>query len=423
MFSNCQRLLFCLVENILIDEDQHLKLIDFGLCARPSGGMTQVLETCCGSPAYAAPELVTGQNYLGSEADIWSMGVLLYALLCGFLPFDDENISALYKKIQSGVYERPAWLSRGSVELLDRMLQTDPKRRITVEELLRHPWLMDGYDRPVRWQSKYHGGELDQAVVEAMAAHRLCSPKAVAGMLGQWDYTSTMTCTYLILLERKHKGQSLALAGSIGYGSPMREIDLNSVGTPKRVAIVANTLGDSPRGLHNSLEGGLDDSELLGMGKQSKQQQQQQQDTTPKLESSAAPFERSKNRASERYHIPNKKRQQAELEGDKENHHTPVRKNNPAASSMCNSPLSPSRSMDSGLNSSGHNNNPANVGTRTPSPRVAPATTTGSSQPRRGPWAASAAAAAAPTAPAAERPPARTYWAASSAGWTRCATC
>ena len=58
------------------------------------------LETCCGSPAYAAPELVSGLQYLGAEADIWSMGVLLYALLCGFLPFDDENIANLYKKIQ-----------------------------------------------------------------------------------------------------------------------------------------------------------------------------------------------------------------------------------------------------------------------------------------------------------------------------------
>ncbi len=141
-------------ENILIDEEQQLKLIDFGLCARPKGGMNQVLETCCGSPAYAAPELVTGQNYLGSEADVWSMGVLLYALLCGFLPFDDENISALYKKIQSGVYEKPAWLSRGSIDLLNCMLQTDPKKRITVEQLLGHPWLMDGFDRPVRWQSR-----------------------------------------------------------------------------------------------------------------------------------------------------------------------------------------------------------------------------------------------------------------------------
>ncbi len=108
-------------ENILIDEDQQLKLIDFGLCANPKGGITSILETCCGSPAYAAPELVSGKNYLGSEADIWSMGVLLYALLCGFLPFDDENISSLYRKIQLGVYEKPAWLSPSSKILLNEV--------------------------------------------------------------------------------------------------------------------------------------------------------------------------------------------------------------------------------------------------------------------------------------------------------------
>ena len=138
----------------MIDEDHQLKLIDFGLCAKPRGGMETVLETCCGSPAYAAPELVTGRNYLGSEADIWSMGVLLYALMCGCLPFDDENISSLYKKILSGVYEKPAWLSQGSLELLHTMLQTDPKKRITVKELLKHPWLMEGCEKPVKWQSR-----------------------------------------------------------------------------------------------------------------------------------------------------------------------------------------------------------------------------------------------------------------------------
>lgn len=58
------------------------------------------LHTCCGSPAYAAPELVSGEKYLGAAADIWSMGVMLYALLCGYLPFDDDNISTLYRKIQ-----------------------------------------------------------------------------------------------------------------------------------------------------------------------------------------------------------------------------------------------------------------------------------------------------------------------------------
>ena len=61
--------------------------------------------TCCGSPAYAAPELVAGKTYLGAEADLWSMGVLLYALLCGFLPFDDDNLSYLYKKIQVSFLE------------------------------------------------------------------------------------------------------------------------------------------------------------------------------------------------------------------------------------------------------------------------------------------------------------------------------
>lgn len=62
--------------------------------------MEKQLKTCCGSPAYAAPELIAGKQYLGSEADLWSMGVLLYALLCGYLPFDDDNIALLYKKIQ-----------------------------------------------------------------------------------------------------------------------------------------------------------------------------------------------------------------------------------------------------------------------------------------------------------------------------------
>lgn len=337
-------------ENILIDDDQQLKLIDFGLCANPKGGITSILETCCGSPAYAAPELVSGRNYLGSEADIWSMGVLLYALLCGFLPFDDENISSLYRKIQSGIYEKPTWLSLGSLELINQMLQVDAKKRITIKQLLTHPWLMEGYERPVKWQSKFHGNDLDVPIIEEMAGYKMTTPNALSSKLKQWDY-DYLTSTYLLLFDKKQKGQSVRLTP--GTSSPMLSLDLLNkevLTTPKRNLLKemdssntspmkSNSLADSPRGLHNSLEGGLDDSELLKMG-----------NLTP---SKKDDLERStKNRASERYPVPHKKA----VKEDKENVRpsapnacgTPVKKTTyPSAQ---NSPLSPSRSVDSGLN-------------------------------------------------------------------------
>jgi maternal embryonic leucine zipper kinase len=89
-------------ENLLLDANKNIKLIDFGLVSRPANLATTRLTTCCGSAAYAAPELIRGEPYLGAPADIWSLGILLYALLCGFLPFDDENTQRLYRLIQRG---------------------------------------------------------------------------------------------------------------------------------------------------------------------------------------------------------------------------------------------------------------------------------------------------------------------------------
>jgi len=333
-------------ENILIDEEHQLKLIDFGLCAKPRGGMETVLETCCGSPAYAAPELVTGRNYLGSEADIWSMGVLLYALLCGFLPFDDENISSLYKKIQSGVYEKPTWLSKGSLELLQAMLQTDPKRRITVKELLQHPWLMEGYEKPVKWQSRYRTAVLDESIVGTMAGHYNLSRQVQAEQLLQWDYDQT-TATYFLLLGRKQAGKNFQLLSS---HNPLPDLvaggnKRNILGEIDKEGGV-NGLTNSPRGLRTSLEGGLDDLALLNMG------------TPPTivLDTPAEAFERTgKNRASERYHIPHKKaikdQQKAEMENDKENFVTPVATPRRSAKRVGqDTVLSPSKSLDQGMN-------------------------------------------------------------------------
>jgi len=339
-------------ENILIDEEHQLKLIDFGLCAKPRGGMETVLETCCGSPAYAAPELVSGRNYLGSEADIWSMGVLLYALLCGFLPFDDENISSLYKKIQSGQYEKPSWLSQGSLELLHTMLQTDPKKRITVKQLLQHPWIMEGEEKPVRWQSRYRTAVLDESIVGVMAGYHGVSRQVQAEQLLQWDYNHT-TAVYFLLLGRKQAGKQFHMLPSSNHLPDIVPATNNCQNKRDILGQMdkaghQNTLANSPRVNHTSLEGGLDDLALLNIGTPPTNSQENTEET----------FERTgnKNRASERYHIPHKKaikdQQKAELEADKENFVTPVA--TPRRSSkkvgQTDTVLSPSKSLDQGMN-------------------------------------------------------------------------
>ncbi|ESO07808.1 hypothetical protein HELRODRAFT_191046 [Helobdella robusta] len=197
-------------ENLLLDEDQNLKLIDFGLCAQPKGGLGTYLMTCCGSPAYAAPELIAGKNYFGSQVDLWSMGVLLYALLCGFLPFDDDNINLLYKKILTGKYEVPKWLSKDSVEILKCLLQTDPSKRITIRDLIRHPWILKGYQLPVSWASKFQKNVFDEDCLTEMSVHYGVSKQEVKEKVQLWNY-DYITSTYLLLQKKKIQGRPVRL--------------------------------------------------------------------------------------------------------------------------------------------------------------------------------------------------------------------
>jgi len=98
------------------------------------------LKTSCGSPNYASPEVVSGKAYAGPEVDVWSCGVILYALLCGSLPFDDEHIPNLFKKIKHGNFTLPGHLSENARVLIYKMLAVDPAKRITFREIRRHPW-------------------------------------------------------------------------------------------------------------------------------------------------------------------------------------------------------------------------------------------------------------------------------------------
>uniref|UniRef100_A0A674N8F7 Maternal embryonic leucine zipper kinase n=1 Tax=Takifugu rubripes TaxID=31033 RepID=A0A674N8F7_TAKRU len=197
-------------ENLLIDEDHNLKLIDFGLCAKPKGGLGYELMTCCGSPAYAAPELIQGKAYIGSEADVWSMGVLLFALLCGYLPFDDDNFMILYKKITRGKYDNPQWLSPGSILLLNQMMQVEPKRRLTVQQLLGHPWVMKDYNSPVEWHSRQPLGHIDIDCITEMAVSMKRTRESTTALVQQWRYDQT-TATYLLLLSKKQRGKPVRL--------------------------------------------------------------------------------------------------------------------------------------------------------------------------------------------------------------------
>jgi carbon catabolite-derepressing protein kinase len=125
-------------ENLLLDEHLYVKIADFGLSNIMTDG--NFLKTSCGSPNYAAPEVISGKLYAGPEVDVWSCGVILYVLLVGRLPFDDEYIPALFKKIAQGLYTIPSYVSEGARNLIKKMLQVNPVHRITVQEIRQDPW-------------------------------------------------------------------------------------------------------------------------------------------------------------------------------------------------------------------------------------------------------------------------------------------
>ncbi|XP_011632923.1 maternal embryonic leucine zipper kinase-like [Pogonomyrmex barbatus] len=237
-------------ENVLLDKDENLKLIDFGLCAKPKLGIQAHLYTSCGSPTYAAPELIMGKKYLGSEIDIWSMGVLLYALLCGFLPFDDNSLENLYKKILSGKYEEPHWLSNNSKTLIKSMLQIDPAKRITIQELCRHPWVTKYSLKPISFVHKTEF-EKDDEVLSTMSAICGRSSADIWKKLVQSDRTDYKTATYLLLLDRKLRGLSLKLTSTRSH----LKQETNIMNYPQREAIVNNfitKLDHSPRNRVNN---------------------------------------------------------------------------------------------------------------------------------------------------------------------------
>jgi 5'-AMP-activated protein kinase catalytic alpha subunit len=125
-------------ENLLLDHKFNIKIVDFGLSNTFKPG--ELLKTACGSPCYAAPEMIAGKRYEGLKADLWSCGVILFAAVCGYLPFEDSNTNTLYKKILAGDFHFPKFISPEVKDLLKGILNTSPEARMGIEEIRQHLW-------------------------------------------------------------------------------------------------------------------------------------------------------------------------------------------------------------------------------------------------------------------------------------------
>lgn len=115
-----------------------VKIVDFGLSNTYKEA--ELLKTACGSPCYASPEMIAGKRYKGLNSDIWSCGIILYAMACGYLPFEDPNTNKLYKKILNCDYLLPGFISPGSKDMIKKILVVDPEKRASLSEIKNHFW-------------------------------------------------------------------------------------------------------------------------------------------------------------------------------------------------------------------------------------------------------------------------------------------
>ena len=129
-------------ENLLLGKGNILKIVDFGLSNYVE--KEKLLSTPCGSPCYASPEMVCGNSYNGLLIDIWSCGIIIYAMTCGFLPFEDYDNDILFKKIMDCKIEYPKFLSKNIIDIMKKILVVEPEKRITIPEIKKHPFYLKG---------------------------------------------------------------------------------------------------------------------------------------------------------------------------------------------------------------------------------------------------------------------------------------
>uniref|UniRef100_A0A8C6P1K0 BR serine/threonine kinase 2 n=1 Tax=Nothobranchius furzeri TaxID=105023 RepID=A0A8C6P1K0_NOTFU len=199
-------------ENLLLDEKNNIRIADFGMASLQVGD--SLLETSCGSPHYACPEVIRGEKYDGRKADVWSCGVILFALLVGALPFDDDNLRNLLEKVKLGVFHMPHFIPPDCQNLLRGMIEVDASKRLTLEVIQKHTWYIGGKNEPepeqpvprkVTIRSLPSAEDIDPDVLDSM--HSLgCfrdKNKLLKDLLSDDENQEKMI--YFLLLDRKER--------------------------------------------------------------------------------------------------------------------------------------------------------------------------------------------------------------------------
>lgn len=216
------------LENILLDENGNIKIADFGLSNLYQDD--KFLQTFCGSPLYASPEIVNGRPYRGPEVDSWSLGVLLYTLVHGAMPFDGQDHKKLVQQISTGNYRKPT-KPADACGLIRWMLMVNPERRATLEEIAGHWWLNWGYQLPLLAQN-----EPAAAHQEPGHATAVCGPTRIADWLRR---------TSRPLLESSSKMRCLLRTGGATGGEPVQR--QRSIRRSRKENNVSQTMQEAPR--------------------------------------------------------------------------------------------------------------------------------------------------------------------------------
>uniref|UniRef100_A0A3P8XZG3 non-specific serine/threonine protein kinase n=1 Tax=Esox lucius TaxID=8010 RepID=A0A3P8XZG3_ESOLU len=231
-------------ENLLLDHNLNIKIADFGFSNLFSRG--QLLKTWCGSPPYAAPELFEGKEYDGPKVDIWSLGVVLYVLVCGALPFDGSTLQNLRARVLSGKFRIPFFMSTDCEYLIRHMLVLEPSRRLSMEQICKNKWMKQGdpdpeFERLIveceQVKSDRETEIINEQVLMAMSEMGLDRERTLQSLrTDEYDHYSAI---YSLLADRLKKHKTLRVTPPtprpIGY--PLNTVQTDQQGNPVSMTV------------------------------------------------------------------------------------------------------------------------------------------------------------------------------------------